>query len=75
MTAAKRSSVTMFCKIATASSSACIRPRRASNRNSSTPRELCRNLGDGADQAAWLSVGVTISMPLENLTPAITFGK
>ena len=37
--------------------------------------ELCRNLGDGADQAAWLSVGVTISMPLENLTPAITFGK
>jgi len=54
-------------------------------RASSTPRrrrakrdseeELCRNLGDGADQAAWLSVGVTISMPLENLTPAITFGK
>ena len=38
MTAAKRSSVTTFCKTATASSSACIRPRRASNRNSSTPR-------------------------------------
>jgi hypothetical protein len=37
--------------------------------------ELCRILGDGADQAAWLSVGVMTSMPSKNLTPAITFGK
>jgi hypothetical protein len=34
-----------------------------------------QDLGDGADQAAWLSVGVMTSMPSENLTPAITFGK
>jgi hypothetical protein len=26
-------------------------------------------LGDGSDQAAWLSVGVMTSMPSENLTP------
>ncbi len=37
--------------------------------------ELCRKLGDGADQAAWLSAGMITSMPSENLTPAMTFGK
>ncbi len=38
-------------------------------------RELCLNLGDGADQAAWLFwVGMT-SMPSANLTPAMIFGN
>jgi len=37
--------------------------------------ELCLNLGDGADQAAWLCWVGTTSMPSANLTPAMIFGN
>jgi hypothetical protein len=37
--------------------------------------ELCLNLGDGADQAAWLCWVGTTSMPSANLTPALIFGN
>jgi hypothetical protein len=37
-------------------------------------QELCRNLGDGADQAADL-VSAAISIPLANFTPLMTFGN
>ena len=38
-------------------------------------RELCLNLGDEADQAAWLFWVWTTSMPSANLTPAMIFGN
>ena len=37
--------------------------------------ELCPNLDDGSDQAAWLCWAVMTSMPSANLTPATIFGK
>ena len=37
--------------------------------------ELCMNLGDAADQAAWLCWGGMTSMPSANLTPATIFGN
>jgi hypothetical protein len=37
--------------------------------------ELCVNLGDVADQASWLCLVWTTSMPSENLTPATIFGN
>ena len=37
--------------------------------------ELCWNLGDEADQAAWLADILMTSTPLWNLTPRTTFGN
>ena len=39
------------------------------------PIELCVNLGDVADQASWLCLVWTTSMPSANLTPATIFGN
>jgi hypothetical protein len=38
-------------------------------------KELCRNLGDAADQAAWLAGISMTSTPFWNLTPRTTFGN
>ena len=48
---------------------------RALYRTRPLHRELCVNLGDGADQAAWLCLVGTTSMPSANLTPATIFGN
>jgi hypothetical protein len=47
----------------------------AADQTPTTKRELCLNLGDGADQAAWLCLVGTTSMPSANLTPATIFGN
>ena len=40
-----------------------------------TAEELCRNLGDGVDQAAWLTGISMTSIPFWNLTPSTSFGN